>query len=181
MPHFTLIRPGDANEAVEAWRVAMKHMDGPVGLVLSRQKLPVFDRSQFGAASGVAQGAYVLAESSKQPTKLILMATGSELGLAMDARTKLEGEGIGTRVVSIPSWELFDRQPASYRESVLPGSLRARLAIEAGAGLGWKRYVGDAGDSISLDRFGASAPGDVVMRELGYSVENVVRRAKALL
>jgi transketolase len=181
MPHFTLIRPGDANEAVEAWRVAMKHMDGPVGLVLSRQKLPVFDRSQLGAASGVAQGAYVLAESSKQPTKLILIATGSEVGLAMDARANLEAEGIGTRVVSMPCWELFDRQPAAYRESVLPGSLKARLAIEAGAGLGWKRYVGDAGDSISLDRFGASAPGDVVMRELGYSVENVVRRAKALL
>ena len=181
MPHFTLIRPGDANEAVEAWRVAMKHTDGPVGLVLTRQKLPVFDRSQFGAASGVAQGAYVLAESSKQPTKLILMATGSEVGLAMDARAKLEVEGIGTRVVSMPCWELFERQPAAYRESVLPGSLKARLAIEAGAGLGWKRYVGDAGDSISLDRFGASAPGDVVMRELGYSVENVVRRAKALL
>jgi len=181
IPHFTLIRPGDANEAVEAWRVAMKHTDGPVGLVLTRQKLPVFDRSQFGAASGVAQGAYVLAESSKQPAKLILIATGSEVGLAMDARAKLEVEGIGTRVVSMPCWELFERQPVAYRESVLPGSLKARLAIEAGAGLGWKRYVGDAGDSISLDRFGASAPGDVVMRELGYSVENVVRRAKALL
>jgi transketolase len=181
MPHFTLIRPGDANEAVEAWRVAMKHLDGPVGLVLSRQKLPVFDRSQLGAASGLAQGAYVLAESSKQPTKLILIATGSEVGLAMDARSKLEAEGIGTRVVSMPSCELFDRQPTSYRESVLPGSVKARLAIEAGAGLGWKKYVGDAGDSISLDRFGASAPGDVVMRELGYSVENIVRRGKALL
>jgi transketolase len=181
IPGFTVIRPGDANEAVEAWRVAMKHTDGPVGLVLSRQKLPVFDRTKFGAAAGLARGAYVLAESSRTPAQMLLIASGSEVGLAMDARAALEAEGIGTRVVSMPSWELFDRQPADYRESVLPASLPARLAIEAGASLGWKRYVSDRGASISLDRFGASAPGDVAMRELGSSVENVVRRAKALL
>ena len=181
IPGFTLIRPGDANEAVEAWRVAMKHLEGPVGLVLSRQKLPVFDRARLGPASGLAQGAYVLAESSKGAPRLILMASGSEVGLAMEARETLEAAGIGTRVVSMPSWELFDRQAPEYRESVLPAGIRARLAIEAGVSLGWKRYVGDEGDSVSLDRFGASAPGEVVMRELGFSVENVVKRAKALL
>ena len=180
MPGMTVIRPGDANEAVEAWRVAMKHMEGPVGLVLCRQKLPIYDRTRFGAASGVARGAYVLAESSKGAARLILIASGSELSLAMDAREKLEAEGVGTRVVSMPCWELFDRQPREYRESVLPPSVKARLAIEAGASLGWKRYVGDGGDSVSLDRFGASAPGEIVMKELGFSVENVVARAKGL-
>jgi transketolase len=181
MPGFTEIRPGDANETVEAWKVTMEHKDGPVGLVLSRQKLPVQDREKLGASGGVRQGAYVLAEASKTPAKLILIASGSEVFLAVDAREKLEAEGIPTRVVSMPSWALFDRQPSEYRESVLPPGVRARLAIEAGASLGWKRYVGDRGDSISLDRYGASAPGEVVLKELGFSVENVVRRAKALL
>jgi transketolase len=181
IPGLTIIRPGDANEAVEAWRVAMKHREGPVGLVLSRQKLPVFDRARLGAASELAKGAYVLAESSKGTPRLILMASGSEVGLAMEARETLEAAGIATRVVSMPSWELFDRQAPEYRESVLPAGIKARLAIEAGVSLGWKRYVGDEGDSVSLDRFGASAPGEVVMRELGFSVENVVKRAKALL
>jgi len=181
MPGFTVIRPGDANETVEAWKVTMEHKEGPVGLVLSRQKLPVQDREKLGASGGVRQGAYVLAEASKTPAKLILIASGSEVFLAVDAREKLEAEGIPTRVVSMPSWALFDRQPLEYRESVIPPGVRARLAIEAGASLGWKRYVGDGGDSVSLDRYGASAPGEVALRELGFSVENVVRRAKALL
>jgi transketolase len=181
MPGFTEIRPGDANETVEAWKVTLEHKEGPVGLVLSRQKLPVQDREKLGASGGVRQGAYVLAEASKTPAKLILIASGSEVFLAVDAREKLEAEGIPTRVVSMPSWALFDRQPSQYRESVLPPGVRARLAIEAGASLGWKRYVGDGGDSVSLDRYGASAPGEIVLKELGFSVENVVRRAKALL
>ncbi len=181
MPGMTMIRPGDANEAAEAWRVAMKHKDGPVGLVLSRQKLPVFDRSRFAPASGVARGAYVLAEASAPPGRLLLIASGSELSLAVDAREKLEQEGVPTRVVSMPCWELFDRQPEEYRVGVFPPAVRARLAVEAGSSLGWKRYVGDGGDSIGLARFGASAPGETVMRELGFSVENVIRRAKALL
>jgi transketolase len=181
MPGFTEIRPGDANETVEAWKVTMEHKEGPVGLVLSRQKLPVQDREKLRSSGGVRQGAYVLAEASKTPAELILIASGSELFLAVDAREKLEGEGIPTRVVSMPSWALFDRQPREYRESVIPPGVRARLAIEAGASLGWKRYVGDGGDSVSLDRYGASAPGEVVLRELGFSVENVVKRAKALL
>jgi len=181
MPGFTVIRPGDANETVEAWKVTMEYKEGPIGLVLSRQKLPVFDREKLRASGGVGQGAYVLAEASKTPAKLILIASGSEVFLAVDAREKLEADGIPTRVVSMPSWALFDRQPRDYREAVIPPGVRARLAIEAGASLGWKRYVGDGGDSVSLDRYGASAPGEIVLKELGFSVENVIRRARALL
>jgi transketolase len=123
----------------------------------------------------------VLAEASSKPPRAILIATGSEVSLALAAREKLEGEGIATRVVSMPSWELFEEQSAGYRDDVLPPAVGARLAIEAGVSLGWRRWVGDRGDTVTLDRFGASAPGEVVMRELGFSVENVVRKAKALL
>jgi transketolase len=181
MPGIAIIRPGDPNEAVEAWRAAMEHREGPVGLVLSRQKMPVFDRQQFAPARGLSKGAYVLAEATGASPRLILIASGSEVGLAVEARAKLEAEGIPTRVVSMPCWEFFERQPADYRESVLPKAVRARLAIEAGATLGWKRWVGDNGDTVGLDRFGASAPGEIVMRELGFSVENVIAKAKALL
>ena len=181
MPGFTLIRPADASEAREAWRTAIEHREGPVGLVLSRQKLPVLDRDKLASAEGVSRGAYVLAEASKNPARLVLIASGSEVALALQAKEKLEGEGIPTRVVSMPSWELFERQPREYREEVLPRSVPARLAVEAGASLGWKKYVGDGGDSVSLDRYGASAPGETVLKELGFSVENVVRRARALL
>jgi transketolase len=181
MPGFTLIRPADANEAREAWRAAIEHRDGPVGLVLSRQKLPVLDRGKLAAADGLARGAYVLAEASKSPPDLILIASGSEVSLALEARGRLEADGFGTRVVSMPSWELFEKQPREYRREVLPPEVAPRLAIEAGASLGWKRWVGDRGDSVSLDRYGASAPGEIVMKELGFSVENVVKRARALL
>ncbi|MEO8432314.1 MAG: transketolase [Acidobacteriota bacterium] len=181
MPGMTMIRPGDANEAVEAWRLVMRRQAGPIGLALSRQKLPVLDRSALGAASGLAQGAYVLAESSSSPPALILIGTGSEVSLALAAREKLEGEGVRCRVVSMPSWELFAEQDAEYRERVLPKAVTARLAIEAGVSLGWSRWVGDRGDTVTLDRFGASAPGETVLSNLGFSVENVVRRAKALL
>jgi transketolase len=181
MPGFTLIRPGDASEAREAWRAAVLHRDGPVGLVLSRQKLPVIDRRVYAAADSLAKGAYILAEASGGVPRLLLIASGSEVSLALEARERLEGEGIPTRVVSMPSWELFDRQPREYREEVLPRSVPARLAIEAGVSLGWKRYVGDGGDSVSLDRYGASAPGETVLKELGFNVENVVARARRLL
>ena len=181
MPGFTLIRPADANEAREAWRTAIAHRDGPVGLVLSRQKLPVLDRGKLAAAEGLARGAYVLAEASGKPPRIVLIASGSEVALALEARERLEGEGIPARVVSMPSWELFERQPREYREEVLPPSVPARLAVEAGASLGWKRHVGDKGTSVSLDRYGASAPGETVLKELGFNVENVVGHAKALL
>ncbi len=181
MPKMTLLRPGDANEAVEAWRVIMKRRKGPVGLVLSRQKLPVLDRSKVASAAGVAKGAYVLAEGSAKPAKLILIATGSEVSLALASREKLEADGISTRVVSMPSWEIFEEQDAAYREEVLPKAIPARLAIEAGVSFGWCRWVGDAGDTVTIDRFGASAPGEIVLKELGFSVENVTARARALL
>jgi transketolase len=181
MPGFTVIRPGDPNEASEAWRVAMRHREGPVGLVLSRQKLPVIDPSKFSGPAGLAKGAYVLAEATGGAPRLILIATGSEVSLAVEAREKLEADSIPTRVVSMPSWELFEKQDRTYRDQVLPPSVPARLSIEAGSVLGWARWVGDRGASIGLARFGASAPGEVVLRELGFNVENVVAKAKALL
>lgn len=179
IPHFTIIRPGDANETAEAWRAAMEHREGPVGIVLCRQNIPVLDRS--GAKGEVSRGGYILAEASGGRPRLILIATGSELQLAVGGRQKLEAEGIATRVVSMPSWEFFDRQPREYREDVLPPSVSARLSIEAGATLGWQKYVGEHGGSIGLDRFGASAPGGVAMRELGFTVDHVVEAAKGLL
>ena len=179
IPHLAIVRPGDANETAAAWRAAIEHREGPVGLVLSRQNLPVLDRS--GARGDVSRGAYVLADASGGAPRLILIASGSELQLAAGARERLQAEGIPTRVVSMPCWEFFEKQPREYRESVLPPEVTARLSIEAGATLGWKRWVGDRGGSIGLDRFGASAPGDIVMRELGFTVEHVVRYAKDLL
>ena len=179
MPHLAILRPGDANEAAEAWRAAMEHRDGPIGIVLCRQNLPVLDRS--GKTGDTSRGAYVLADASGGRPRLVLIATGSELHLAVGAREKLEAEGIPTRVVSMPCWEFFEKQPREYREAVLPPDVRARLSIEAGATLGWKRWVGDGGGSIGLDRFGASAPGEVVLRELGFTVDHVVRFARDLL
>jgi transketolase len=179
MPHFTIIRPGDANETAEAWRATMEHREGPVGLVLCRQNVPVLDRS--GAKGDVSRGAYILAEASGAKPRLILIGTGSELQLAVGGREKLEADGIPTRVVSMPCWQLFDRQPAAYREEVLPHAVTARLSIEAGVTLGWQKYVGDRGASIGVDRFGASSPGDVVMKKLGFTVEHVVERAKGLV
>jgi transketolase len=181
MPGFTIIRPADPNEASEAWRVAMERREGPVGLVLSRQKLPAIDPAKYAGPSGLARGAYVLAEATEGKARLLLLATGSEVALALEAREKLEAEGVPTRVVSMPSWELFEEQGSAYRDQVLPPSVSARLSIEAGSTLGWKRYVGDRGDSVGLDRFGASAPGEVVLSRLGFNVENVVAKAKALL
>jgi transketolase len=181
MPHFTLIRPADPNEASEAWRVAMQHREGPIGLVLSRQKLPVIDPAKYAAPTGLARGAYVLAEAAGGSPRLILIASGSEVALALEARERLESEGIGTRVVSMPSWELFEKQDRGYREQVLPATVVSRLSIEAGSKHGWKRWVGDRGESVGLERFGASAPGEIVLKELGFNVENVVAMGKALL
>ncbi len=179
MPHFAILRPGDANESAEAWRAAIEHRDGPVGLVFCRQNVPVLDRS--GAKGDVSRGGYILAEASGGKPRLILMGTGSELQLAAAARTKLEAEGIPTRVVSMPCWEFFDAQPREYRDEVLPPPVRARLSIEAGVTLGWQKYVGDEGGSIGVDRYGASAPGEIVMKEYGFTVEHVVKSAHGLL
>jgi transketolase len=185
IPRLALIRPCDAFEVREAWRAALMRSDAPTAFALSRQKVAVIDRKKFASARGLYKGAYILAEAADtvgapaQP-KLILIATGSEVALALEARERLNRSGIPTRVVSMPCMEFFDEQPAKYRESVLPSSVKARLAIEAGVSLGWSKYVGDAGDVLSVDRFGASAPAEDVFRDYGFTVENVIRRAKKL-
>jgi transketolase len=181
VPGLTVIRPADANETAVAWRVALEARDHPVALVLTRQNVPTLDRSQLGAAEGLRQGAYVLADAPNGKPDAILIASGSEVGLGLAAREALQAQKIMTRVVSMASWELFDAQPRSYRDQVLMPSIHARLAVEAGASQGWHRYVGDHGDVLGVDRFGASAPGEVIMREYGFTVENVCRRVVALL
>lgn len=181
MPDMMILRPSDATETVEAWRVALLHRDGPVGLVLTRQKLPVLDRSTLASASGLAQGAYTLAETGALPPEVILIATGSEVSLALEAHARLAADGIRSRVVSMPCWELFDAQPQSYRDAVLPPTVRARVSVEAAAPFGWERYVGPEGAIIGVSGFGASAPGPVVMRQFGFTPEHVVETAKRVL
>jgi transketolase len=181
IPQLTVIRPGDANETAVAWRVAVESRHRPVALVLTRQNVPTLDRSQFATAEGLRRGAYVLADAPGGKPDIVLIGTGSEVALVVAARDKLAEQKIHARVVSMPSWELFDLQPRDYREAVLPPSVRSRLAVEAGLPQGWHFYVGDGGDVIGLDRFGASAPGNVVMEKLGFTVDNVVQRALALL
>jgi transketolase len=179
IPGLTVIRPGDASETAEAWRVAVS-CQGPVALVLTRQKLPILDRTKYGAASGLNQGGYVLSDCKGSP-QLILLATGSEVSLALEAQEKLESQGVATRVVSLPSWELFDQQSKAVQEEVLPSSVTARLSVEAAHTQGWARYVGTSGDSVGMERFGASAPSSVAMKEFGFTVENVVSRALKLI
>jgi transketolase len=179
IPNLWFVRPADATETAEAWRVALERTDGPVALSLSRQKVPTLDRAELAPASMLARGAYTLWESSSPD--LILIATGTEVGLALEAGRKLAADGTAVRVVSMPCWELFEEQPSEYRDEVLPPEVRARLSIEPGVALGWKRWVGDRGDSISLEHFGASAPGAMVLEQFGYTVDNVVARASALL
>jgi transketolase len=181
MPNLLVIRPCDANETAVAWRVAIETRDRPVALVLTRQDVPTLDRAQFAAADGLRRGAYVLADAPTGKPDIVLIATGSEVGLIVAARQKLTEKKINVRIVSMPSWELFETQSKEYRDSVLPPPVHARLAVEAGATQGWHRYVGDQGDVIGVDRFGASAPGPIIMREYGFSVENVCKRASALL
>ena len=178
MPNLTVIRPSDANEVVEAWRYALTHRDeGPIAILLTRQSIPVLDRSKLAPASGLHQGAYVLAEAEGGDPALILLASGSEVHLAVAARERLQARGIPTRVVAMPSWEIFERQPEAYREQVLPPQVTRRLAIEAAAPLGWERYVGPQGDVIAVERFGASAPYKVLMEKFGFTVDHIVERA----
>jgi transketolase len=181
IPNLVVIRPCDANETAEAWRVAIETRDRPVALVLTRQTLPTLDRTEVASAAGLRRGAYILADSANGKPEIILIATGSEVSLIVAAGQKLIEKKISVRLVSMPSWELYDSQSQQYRDSVLPPSARARLAVEAGATQGWFKYVGRDGEVIGVDRFGASAPGEVVMREYGFTVENVCQRALALL
>jgi transketolase len=181
IPRLVVIRPGDANETAVAWRVAIESRDRPVVLALSRQNVPTLDRNQFAAAAGLRRGAYVLADAIGGKPDIVLIGTGSELSLVVAAAQKLLERKINARLVSMPSWELFDAQPQDYRESVLPPSIRPRLAVEAALPLGWHRYLGDRGDVIAMERFGASAPGNVVMEKFGFTVDHVVERALALV
>jgi transketolase len=180
IPHLWFVRPADANETAVAWKVALERPDGPVALSLSRQAVPTLDRAEVAPASGLERGAYTLWESGSPD--LILIGTGTEVALTLEAGKRIAAEnGTQVRVVSMPCWELFERQEADYRDAVLPPEVRARISVEPGVALGWSRWVGDHGDSVAVDRFGASAPGATVLERLGFNVDNVVARATALL
>ena len=181
IPNLTVIRPADANETAVAWKVAVEATDHPVLLALTRQNLATLDRNNYASADGLRKGAYVLSEAKDGKPTLILIGTGSEVGLILAAAERLQADGIAVRCVSMPSWELFDAQPQSYRDSVFPANVTARLAVELGSTQGWHRYVGDHGDVLGIDRFGASAPAEVLLPEFGFTVDNVVARAKGLL
>jgi transketolase len=178
VPNVTVIRPADANETAQAWKVALENHHGPIAFALTRQNVPIFEPSD---PSAVEKGAYVLKDFGKKKPELILMASGSEVGLIYEAAKKLEEQGRSVRVVSFPSWELFENQDAAYRESVLPKKIQPRMAVEAGASLGWERYVGSSGKIIAIDRFGASAPYKIIFEKLGFTVENILAQAKPLL
>jgi transketolase len=181
IPNLDVVRPADANETVMAWRTTLEQTERPVAFALSRQDLPTVDRSTHGSADGVSKGAYVLAEASSGTPHVILIATGSEVALALKARDILEEEGTHTRVVSMPCREWFEAQEASYRQTVLPPNVRARVSVEAGVAMGWREYVGDAGECISLEHFGASAPYEIVYEQFGITAERVVAAAHSSL
>ena len=178
MPNMMLFRPGDANEVVESYKIMVQSRLSPSTLVLTRQPMPTFDRTKFAPASGVAKGAYVLIDAEGGKPDVILMATGSEVHLCVEAREKLAAEGIKARVVSMPSWDLFEKQDAAYKESVFPAAITARVSVEMAATFGWDRYVGPKGKMIGMHSFGASAPIKDVMKKFGFTIENIVAAAK---
>jgi transketolase len=180
IPHLSTIRPADANETAVAWRVALEHK-GPVALILTRQALPIIDRTKYAAADGLGKGAYVLADAQGKTPELILIATGSEVAPTFEAYNKLSAEGIAVRLVSMPSWDLFEKQPQSYRDEVLPPAVTARLAVEAGVSFGWERYVGPKGAVHGINRFGASAPYKIIAEKLGFTGEHIAKLAHGLL
>jgi transketolase len=181
LPNLNVIRPADANETAVAWRVALETSAQPVTLALTRQNVPTLDRAHFASAEGLRRGAYILADAPGAKPDLILIGTGSEVALIVAAGAVLLARGVAVRIVSMPSWSLFDAQAQDYRDAVLPPAVGARLAVEAGVTQGWHRYVGPRGDVLGVERFGASAPGDVILREYGFTVDNVCARALALL
>jgi len=181
MPNMLVLRPGDANEVTEAWKIAIQQKHRPATFVLSRQPLPTLDRTKYASATGVAKGAYVLSDADGGKPQVILMGTGSELSLCVDAYEKLKAEGIKARVVSMPSWEIFDEQDASYKESVLPSDVTARVSVEMAATFGWERYTGSKGRNIGMHRFGASAPLKDLLKRFGFTVDRVVEEAKAAI
>jgi transketolase len=180
VPNMTVIRPADANETVEAWRLALAKTNGPTALVFSRQNLPVLDRTVCTPASGTQRGGYILWESAADP-ELIFIATGSEVAITLDAARKLAATGSKVRVVSLPCWDVFDSQPQVYRDKVLPPQIKSRIAVEAGIILGWEHYVGLEGRIIGMTGFGASAPGPVLYEKFGFTADNIITTAKKLL
>jgi len=181
MPNMLVLRPGDANEVVEAWKIALQHTHGPVALVLTRQAIPTFDRAKYAPASGVARGAYVLADAPGGTPEALLMASGSEVHLCLGAYEMLKAEGIKARVVSMPSWEIFERQDAAYKESVLPAGVTPRVSVEMASPFGWERYVGPKGRMIGMKTFGASAPLKALQTRFGFVPDNIVASVKELL
>jgi transketolase len=181
MPNLVVIRPGDANEVTEAWRVAIQRRDNPTAIVLTRQNVPILDRSIYNSQKGLLKGAYVLRDFGDGEPDIILMASGSEVPLIAAAGEILADEGHNVRVVSFPSWEIFEKQEAAYKESILPDKVKARLAVEAGVAQGWQKWVGNDGDIISIERFGASAPYEDLFENYGFTCESIVKRAHSLL
>jgi transketolase len=180
IPNLVVIRPADANETVEAWKYAINHKGGPVALILTRQKLSIIDQNKYGSAKGLQFGAYVVKDSGKNPD-IILIATGSEVSLSLKATEQLESEGMNVRVISFPSWEIFEQQSDEYKKKIFPAEIKARVSVEMGVGMGWQKYVGDLGDVISIETFGASAPDNVLYEKYGFTVENVVTTSKRVL
>ena len=180
VPNMTVIRPADANETAQAWRVAIEHQDGPVCIVLTRQGIPIIDQKKYAEAKNLEKGAYILSDCEGEPD-IILMASGSEVQLILAAQEELKNNKIEARVVSMPSWNLFDKQSAAYKAEVFPKNIRKRLAVEAGSSVGWMKYTTDDGDVLGIEKFGESAPGEEVMKEYGFTVENVMKRANHLL
>jgi transketolase len=180
IPNITVIRPADANESAQAWKVAIEQKGGPTVLIFTRQGLPILDQDKYGKATGLEKGAYVLSDAEGTPD-LILIATGSEVALIMDAQTQLKADGVNARVVSMPSWELFEKQSSDYKESVLPKAIKKRLAVEMASPMGWHKYTTDEGDMLGMTTFGESAPAEDLYKHFGFTVENVVKKAKALL
>mgnify|MGYP003471213249 FL=1 len=180
IPNLVVIRPADANETVEAWKYAIEHKGGPVALILTRQKLSILDQNKYGSAKGLQQGAYVLKDCNQKPD-LLLIATGSEVSLSLKAAEQLEAEGKNVRVISFPSWEIFEKQSDEYKNQIFPAEIKARVSVEMGIGMGWQKYVGDSWKSLSIETFGASAPDNILYEQYGFTVENIVATAKGVL